>query len=77
MNKNSKYATGQIYHLFNRGVAKQPIFKDEQDYQRLLNTYAYYLEANPPQKMSEKSKNDFENKRHYIWCKKISVLTPD
>ena len=58
MNKNYKYANGQIYHLFNRGVAKQPIFRDAHDYQRLLNTFAYYLEANPAQKISEKSKRD-------------------
>ncbi len=26
-----EYATGQYYHVFNRGVAKQPIFLDSQD----------------------------------------------
>jgi len=41
-----------IYHLYNRGVAKQPIFADERDYQRLLTTFSFYLEGQPPSKLS-------------------------
>jgi len=41
-----------IYHLYNRGVAKQPIFEDERDYQRLLTTFSFYLERQPPSKLS-------------------------
>lgn len=36
------YVKGGCYHVYNRGVAKQPIFKDKQDYKVLLK---YFREA--------------------------------
>lgn len=33
---------GQIYHVFNRSIAKQPIFLNEKDYQRFLDTIDFY-----------------------------------
>lgn len=38
------FACGQFYHIYNRGVAKQPIFNDSNDYFRLLSTFSFYLE---------------------------------
>ena len=35
-------ATGQIYHLFNRGNASQPIFLSVYDYRRFLKTIGFY-----------------------------------
>lgn len=32
----------QIYHIYNRSVAKQPIFQHQKDYQRILETMEYY-----------------------------------
>lgn len=46
------FANQNIYHLYNRGVAKQPIFNDERDYQRLLETFGFYLENRPATKLS-------------------------
>ncbi len=42
----------QFYHIFNRGVAKQPIFTDKKDYERLVLTLNYYHYAQLPFKLS-------------------------
>lgn len=34
--------TGQIYHVFNRSIAKQPIFTSTRDYQRVTETINFY-----------------------------------
>lgn len=34
--------TGQYYHVFNRGINKQPIFLDTRDYRRALQVLKYY-----------------------------------
>lgn len=39
--------TNEIYHVFNRGVASQPIFLNQKDYQRGLETISYYQNQNP------------------------------
>lgn len=36
------FAKGQIYHIFNRSVAKQPIFTCNKEYFRALKTFEYY-----------------------------------
>lgn len=36
-----------FYHIFNRGVAKQNIFHDENDYRRFLESATYYQYAGP------------------------------
>lgn len=38
--------TGQIYHAFNRGINKQPIFLDTREYGRALDILFYYSFAN-------------------------------
>lgn len=35
-------ATGEIYHIFNRSIARQPIFLNKRDYQRALETMDFY-----------------------------------
>lgn len=35
-------ATDEVYHVLNRGVAKQPIFNDDCDYTRATNLLNYY-----------------------------------
>jgi len=47
------FENGKIYHLYNRGVAKQNIFRDSNDYQRLLDNFGYYLEATIKTKISD------------------------
>ena len=41
------YAENTYYHLYNRGVNKQPIFNDKQDYAVFLNLFKRYLGATP------------------------------
>lgn len=43
--KNSikEYAPESYYHLYNRGVAKLPVFEDEQDYKVFLSYLKTYL----------------------------------
>lgn len=36
------FAAGEIYHVFNRSIASQPIFRNSKDYQRLSNVINYY-----------------------------------
>lgn len=33
---------GEYYHVFNRGVARQPIFKYKKDYERFIHCLTYY-----------------------------------
>ena len=47
------FVTGQYYHIYNRGVAKQPLFHDSQDYQHFLLTMAHYLESAPTHRFSD------------------------
>lgn len=44
-NKNSvkEYAENSYYHVYNRGVAKQNIFLDDQDYKTFLSYLKIYL----------------------------------
>jgi len=39
--------TGQIYHVFNRGINKQPIFFTPKNYIRAIDTLKYYLVYKP------------------------------
>lgn len=42
----------EIYHLFNRGVARQPIFKSLKDYQRAIEVFRYYQYSKSPLRFS-------------------------
>lgn len=39
--------TDQIYHVINRGVASQPVFLSQRDYQRALEAILYYQYQKP------------------------------
>ena len=43
---------GEIYHVFNRSIAKQPIFMSNKDYQRAIEVFKYYQFAKPPLRFS-------------------------
>lgn len=36
------FIKNEIYHIYNRGVAKQPIFLDKRDYEKFILTLTYY-----------------------------------
>lgn len=50
--RNITLATDEIYHVFNRGVASQPIFQTQGDYQRAFESFVYYQNRVPPVKYS-------------------------
>ena len=58
MYQKPAFATQYSYHVYNRGVAKQPIFRDTNDYLRILSTFSFYLEKEIAQKYSTTTKED-------------------
>ncbi len=46
------FATNEIYHAYNRGVEKRPIFLNRRDYARFIDVINYYRFANCPIKFS-------------------------
>ena len=46
------FANDEYYHIFNRGIARQPVFFSKRDYERLLLTFSYYRFIEPPFKLS-------------------------
>lgn len=46
--RKTPLVTDQIYHILNRGVASQPIFRTKKDYQRMLEIIFYYRNQNAP-----------------------------
>lgn len=49
-NRVKEYVENGFYHIYNRGVAKLPIFNDAQDYRVFLSYLKEYL--SPPQPLS-------------------------
>ena len=52
-NRNVVLATEEIYHIFNRGVERRPIFTDKWEYRRALDTMSYYRFLEPPIRYSK------------------------
>lgn len=50
--RKTPIVTGEIYHIFNRSVARQPIFPTSYDYQRALDVLTYYSYFDPPLRFS-------------------------
>lgn len=44
--RNLIFANEEVYHVYNRGVEKRVIFKNQTDYQRAINTMRYYRYLN-------------------------------
>lgn len=51
--RTTPLVTDQIYHIFNRGVARLPIFTDRRDYNRFLETIYYYQFQGPKPQFSQ------------------------
>lgn len=50
--RKSLLVKGEIYHVFNRSIARQPIFLNQRDYQRALETVDFYRLQKLPVKFS-------------------------
>ena len=58
--------TDEYYHVFNRGVAKQPIFTSKHDYSQALLTSNYYQYADQSLKLSRFKKLSYEDKEKFL-----------
>ena len=45
--------TGEIYHVFNRSVGQQNVFRNDGDYRRFFNLFSYYRFSNPKYRFSQ------------------------
>ena len=62
MQKLRNFVTGNYYHLYNRGVAKQNIFQNHSDYQSMLNRFAYYLDSSIKPPISHFTRKELQKK---------------
>lgn len=53
MNRKTFLATGEYYHIFNRGVARQQTFFSKYDYKQAILGLFYYRITNPQIKLSK------------------------
>ena len=60
------FASGEYYHIFNRGVAYQPIFKNKRDYERFVLTISYYRSLNLPFRLSKLLQLSRELKNEFL-----------
>ena len=64
-----KFANGEYYHIYNRGVEKRDIFCDEKDYLRLLKGMREFNNIKPIGSLYEKDyKNRKNNKQQDTKC---------
>lgn len=59
-------AQDQIYHVFNRGVARQTIFSSPKDYTRFLDLVDYYRFVGIPMSFSRLNKLSVEDRRYIV-----------
>ncbi|MDP3973665.1 MAG: transposase [Candidatus Daviesbacteria bacterium] len=70
----------QIYHVFNRSIARQPIFLTNSDYQRALNVVGFYQYFRPSLRYShynrlpQSQKNDFLDNLKKSGQRQIEIL---
>ncbi len=58
--------SGEVYHVFNRSVAKQPIFSTRRDYSRFLETLSYYQFSGNPIRFSHFFRMSEEDKANQM-----------
>lgn len=58
--------TNQIYHVFNRGIAGQPIFSSIKDNQRFLEVLDYYRFISPDLRFSFYNRLESQEKQKYL-----------
>ena len=63
--RKTVFATGETYHVFNRGVNHQPIFIDKRDYPRALEIMSFYRFSKPPLRFSFYNRLPLEEKASF------------
>src|SRR3972149_12060578 len=64
--RKTPIAINEIYHVFNRSVAKQPIFQTSKDYQRAVEVFNFYQFGKLPLRFSFYNRLPKEDKRNFI-----------
>lgn len=64
--RQNPIVTGEIYHVFNRSIAQQPIFLNTRDYQRSLDLIAFYLYSNPSLRFSHYNRLSLLEKENFL-----------
>lgn len=67
--RSSPLITGEIYHVFNRGIDKRPTFTSEEEFERAVKTLLFYPFAIPSLRLSWFIKLSAENQ-----IKKLNTL---
>lgn len=57
---------GEIYHVFNRSIARQPIFNSVTDYQRALDVFSFYSFFEPPLRFSHYARLPKSQKTNFM-----------
>ncbi len=47
------FRDNEIYHIFNRGIERRPVFTDKREYDRALKLIKFYKHADPPIRYSK------------------------
>ncbi|OGD92713.1 hypothetical protein A2697_04085 [Candidatus Curtissbacteria bacterium RIFCSPHIGHO2_01_FULL_41_44] len=58
--------SGEIYHVFNRSIAKQPIFLSQKDYSRAIDVINFYRYQKPPLRFSHFNRLTPELKKGFL-----------
>lgn len=64
--RKSPLVTGEIYHVFNRSIAKQPIFLNQRDYKRALGVISFYRHHKPSIRFSHYNRLSADLKQKFI-----------
>lgn len=52
-NRKVIFANGEIYHIYNRGVERRPVFTNKREHQRAVDLLKYYRFAHLPMRYSQ------------------------
>lgn len=63
--RKTPFVSGEIYHVFNRSIARQPIFLTKRDHQRSTETINYYRYHKLPSRFSHFNRLSNDLKEQY------------
>lgn len=58
--------TDEIYHVFNRSIARQPIFLNQRNYHRVVDTIRFYTYLRPPVRFSHYNRMEANQKQAFL-----------
>lgn len=64
--RKTPIAIGEIYHVFNRSIAKQPIFLSTKDYSRAVEVFKFYQYEKPPLRFSFYNRLPVKQKQEFL-----------